>query len=65
MEKILSISLKLKFTPNTSGCYGLKEENKCFTGTLCSFSKGAKIDFKNQHIRGKCCAFRFKKKKPY
>ena len=23
MEKILSISLKLKFTPNTSGCYGL------------------------------------------
>jgi len=23
MEKILSISLKLKFTPNTLGCYGL------------------------------------------
>jgi len=23
MEKILSISLKLNFTPNTSGCYGL------------------------------------------
>jgi len=23
MEKILSISLKLNFTPNTLGCYGL------------------------------------------
>jgi len=23
MEKILTISLKLNFTPNTSGCYGL------------------------------------------
>jgi len=23
MEKILSISLRLNFTPNTSGCYGL------------------------------------------
>jgi len=25
IEKILSISLKLNFTPNTLGCYGLKE----------------------------------------
>jgi len=25
MEKILPISLKLNFTPNTLGCYGLKD----------------------------------------
>jgi len=26
MEKILPISLKLNFTPNTFGCYGLKQK---------------------------------------
>ena len=36
MEKILSISLKLNFTPNTLGCYGLNARVKV-TG------KGAKI----------------------
>ena len=30
MEKILSISLKLNFTPNTSGCYGLREIRRFF-----------------------------------
>jgi len=27
MEKVLPISLKLKFTPNTLGCYGLMDTN--------------------------------------
>jgi len=27
MEKILYISLKLNFTPNTLGCYGLMRQN--------------------------------------
>ena len=31
MEKIFSISLKLNFTPNTSGCYGL---NNCFKDSV-------------------------------
>ena len=30
MEKILSISLKLNFTPNTSGCYELTNENNLY-----------------------------------
>jgi len=38
MEKILSISLKLNFTPNTFGCYGLKidplRSTKCQQTTL-------------------------------
>ena len=31
MRKILPISLKLNFTPNTLGCYGLKERRSCWT----------------------------------
>jgi len=32
MEKILSISLKLNFTPNTLGCYGLREMSQNLPG---------------------------------
>ena len=31
MEKILAISLKLNFTPNTLGCYGLIDSSVNYT----------------------------------
>jgi len=36
MGKILSISLKLNFTPNTMGCYGLSG-GEIFAGLLTAF----------------------------
>jgi len=34
MEKIIPISLKLNFTPNNSGCYGLKRDFNARVGYL-------------------------------
>jgi len=42
MGKILSISLKLKFTPNTLGCYGLSKE-VCFAAIATTLGAASNV----------------------
>ena len=37
MKKVLSISLNLNFTPNTLGCYGLREIGWIFSNKIRNF----------------------------
>jgi len=51
MEKIISISLKLKFTPNTLGCYGLVYGDIHNSSKLKKNSKqNLKVNFKPQGL---------------